>query len=108
MGLFNNSDSDKEQKPPSNGAKRRGSIFSRKRIGNDPMINVAREKVTLAEKAEKEADKALLSARNAVKAARDHVKKLEKEASEEARRAKAKQDESKSMLKSVRGLGRHD
>jgi hypothetical protein len=61
-------------------------MFSRSRssrIGNDPTISAAREKVTLAEKAEKEADKALLSARTAVKAARDHMKKLEKEASEE-------------------------
>jgi hypothetical protein len=78
MGLFNNSDSDKEEKPSrrsSTGATRRGSIFSRSRIGKDPTIS--------AEKAEKEADKALLGARNAVKAARDHMKKLEKEASEE-------------------------
>jgi hypothetical protein len=86
MGLFNNSDSDKEEKPSrrsSTGTTRRGSIFSRSRIGKDPTISAAREKVALAEKAEKEADKALLGARNAVKAARDHMKKLEKEASEE-------------------------
>jgi hypothetical protein len=86
MGLFKNSNTDDEKKPSrrsSTGATRRGSIFSRTRIGNDPTISAAREKVTLAEKAEKDADKALLGARNAVKAARDHVKKLEKEATAE-------------------------
>jgi len=57
------------------------SLFSHH--GADRTIQEARQKVTDAEDAEKEADKALHHARVSVKAARDHVKILEKEAAEE-------------------------
>ncbi|KAJ7661694.1 hypothetical protein B0H17DRAFT_1094264 [Mycena rosella] len=43
----------------------------------------AREKVTTAERAEADADKALLQARAMVREARDHVRFLEREAAEE-------------------------
>jgi hypothetical protein len=50
---------------------------------SDPTILAARQKVTDAEDAEKEADKALQAAIAAVKEARQHVRNLEKEAAEE-------------------------
>lgn len=56
-------------------------LFSRN--DRDPTILAARQKVTDAENAEKEADRALLKARAMVKEAREHVKILEKEAMEE-------------------------
>lgn len=49
----------------------------------DPSILAARERVGLAETAEREADKALNAARSHVRAAREEVKKLEREAAEE-------------------------
>lgn len=52
-------------------------------IDRDPTILNAREKVTNAEAAEKDADRALLQAREMVKEAREHVKILEREAIEE-------------------------
>lgn len=52
-------------------------------IGRDPTILNAREKVTNAEAAEADADRALLQAREMVKEAREHVKILEREAIEE-------------------------
>jgi len=61
-----------------------------------------------AEAAEREADKALVAARYAVKEAREHIKRLEKEAAEEARLAKIKQDQAKSMSKRGHALGRHE
>ncbi|GLB37786.1 hypothetical protein LshimejAT787_0408370 [Lyophyllum shimeji] len=76
-------------------------------IDRDPTILAARQKVTDAEEAEKEADRALSQARNMVKEARGHVKILEQEAMEDARRAKAKQAEAKIVGKVAKGLGRH-
>ena len=52
-------------------------------LGDDPSIRGAREKVTDAVNAEKEADRALDEARQRVKLARQHVKDLEHEALEE-------------------------
>ena len=85
MGLFRNSETDAEKpsrRSSTSGSRRRGFLPGRM-SSQDPTISVAREKVALAEKAEKEADKALLSAKKAVKAARDHVRVLEKEAAQE-------------------------
>jgi len=49
----------------------------------DASITAARERVAVAEAAEKDADRALLQARAAVGEAREHVKRLEHEAAEE-------------------------
>jgi len=76
-------------------------------LRNDPTITGARQKVSDAEAFEREADRALMQARGAVREAREHVRILEREALEEARRAKAKQAEAKNVSKSARGLGRH-
>ncbi|KAG4420309.1 hypothetical protein IFR04_006515 [Cadophora malorum] len=73
-----------------------------------PSILAARERVINAEKREKEADQALALARTAVREARDHIRFLEKEAAEEARLAKIKQSQAKSISKRGHGLGRHD
>ncbi|KAJ3491229.1 hypothetical protein NLI96_g849 [Meripilus lineatus] len=78
-----------------------------KSLKKDPTITAARQKVADAETSEREADKALNLARAAVKEARQHVKILEKEAMDEAKRAKAKQAEAKTMRKMSKGLGRH-
>ncbi|KAJ7747319.1 hypothetical protein B0H16DRAFT_928828 [Mycena metata] len=87
-----------------------GSFFARNNnfnVHKDPTIIAARQKVTFAEKAEAEADRALASARNMVREARDHVRFLEKEAAEEQKRARAKQSVANDVSKSARGLGRH-
>ncbi|KAJ6594397.1 hypothetical protein B0H19DRAFT_919481 [Mycena capillaripes] len=76
-------------------------------VHKDPTIMAAREKVTHAENAEAEADRALLQARAMVREAKDHVRFLEREAAEEAKRAKAKQAVSNDVSKSASGLGRH-
>ncbi|EAU91079.2 hypothetical protein CC1G_03247 [Coprinopsis cinerea okayama7 len=93
------------------GSTRSGGGFfglgGRNRIDNDPSIMSARQKVSEAEIAEREADQALLMARERVREAREHVKLLEREAIDDARRAKAKQAEAKVIHKSVKGLGRH-
>lgn len=52
-------------------------------VHNDPTILAAREKVSSAEQAEADADRALLQARAMVKEARDHVRFLEREAAAE-------------------------
>ncbi|KAJ5908732.1 hypothetical protein N7495_001414 [Penicillium taxi] len=72
----------------------------------DPSITAAREQVIRAEAAEREADKALMASRSAVKQAWDHVKHLEREAAEEARLAKIKQDQASTISKRARPLGR--
>jgi len=59
-----------------------------------------------AEAAERDADRALAAARVAVKEAREHIKRLEREAAEEARLARIKQDQARSMTKRGKGLGR--
>lgn len=76
-------------------------------IYNDPSIVAARQKVTDAEAAEREADQALVQARNKVKEAKRHVEVLEREALEDAHRAKMKQAEAKIVRKSAKALGRH-
>lgn len=53
------------------------------RLDDDPSIRGAREMVSAAENAEKEADRALIEARQRVKLAREHVQMLEREALEE-------------------------
>ncbi|EMD33703.1 hypothetical protein CERSUDRAFT_117778 [Gelatoporia subvermispora B] len=94
-----------------------GGFFSRRRsmspsparyddIKNEPSIVAARQKVNDAEAAESEADRALNMARASVREAQDHVRRLEQEALEEARRAKAKQAEAKNVSKRSRNLGR--
>ncbi len=52
-------------------------------IENDPSIRAARDMVSNAEAAEKDADRALDEARQRVKLAREHVQSLEREAREE-------------------------
>ncbi|KAH8116587.1 hypothetical protein DFH11DRAFT_1542584 [Phellopilus nigrolimitatus] len=76
-------------------------------LANDPASLGARQKVSDAEKAERQADCALGEARTAVREARQHVKNLEHEAEEDARLAKLKQQEAKIVSKSAKGLGRH-
>ncbi|KAJ3767849.1 hypothetical protein FB446DRAFT_775316 [Lentinula raphanica] len=105
----NSSDSDSLGRA---GSTRSGGLFGG-RIGgkgfphNDPSIMAARQKVSEAEDSEKAADHALQQARASVKAARDHVKFLEKEAEDDAHRARLKQAEAKVVSRSARGLGRH-
>lgn len=84
--------------------KSHGSFLHRNR--EDPSISAAREQVVLAETAERDADRALVAARQAVRDAREHVKRLEAEAKEEARLAKIKQDQAKSISKRAKPLGR--
>ncbi|KAJ3759182.1 hypothetical protein F5880DRAFT_1491708 [Lentinula raphanica] len=93
----NSSDSDSLGRA---GSTRSGGLF-------DPSIMAARQKVSEAEDSEKAADHALQQARASVKAARDHVKFLEKEAEDDAHRARLKQAEAKVVSRSARGLGRH-
>jgi len=81
--------------------------FLRRDKGEDPSIAAARERVLSAEGAEREADKALVGAREAVREAREHVLRLEKEAEEEARLAKIKQTQARSISERARPLGRH-
>ncbi|KAF7321985.1 PALP domain-containing protein [Mycena kentingensis (nom. inval.)] len=76
-------------------------------LHKDPTIIAAREKVSIAEKAEEAADQALIQARTMVREAKDHVRFLEREAIEEAKRAKAKQAVANDISKSAGGLGRH-
>lgn len=94
-------------------------------IHKDPTIMAAREKVTIAEHAEADADRALQQARSMVREAKDHVRFLEREAAEEyvpsitdnviftefvayrAKRAKAKQAVSNDVSRLAAGLGRH-
>ncbi|KAJ7497769.1 hypothetical protein FB451DRAFT_1121511 [Mycena latifolia] len=92
-------------------ANRRGGFFGNRannfNLHKDPTIIAAREKVTSAEQAEAEADRALLQARAMVREAKDHVRFLEREAAAEAKRAQAKQAVSNDVSKSASGLGRH-
>ncbi|KUJ14949.1 uncharacterized protein LY89DRAFT_686545 [Mollisia scopiformis] len=85
---------------------RRSGLLHRR--DEDPTIIAARERVMNAEAAERDADRALVAARVAVKEAREHIKRLEKEAAEEARLARIKQDQAKSMSKRGHALGRHE
>ncbi|KAF2002612.1 hypothetical protein P154DRAFT_532841 [Amniculicola lignicola CBS 123094] len=74
----------------------------------DASITNARSSLIQAEHAEREADRALIAAKAAVREAREHVKRLEREAAEEARLAKIKQSQARSMGKRGKALGRHD
>ena len=74
------------------GAKSSSGFFGRRRssdddmhrnIKNDPSVVAARQRVSDAEAAEREADRALMQARIAVREAREHVERLEREALEE-------------------------
>ncbi|KAG8748627.1 hypothetical protein FRC10_000018 [Ceratobasidium sp. 414] len=85
----------------------RGSRKSDPLVDKDPTVMAARQKLTAAEEAEHEADRALEASRRAVLAARDHCKQLETQAIEEARLAKAKRTEARGLGKQVKGLGRH-
>jgi len=76
-------------------------------VHKDPTVLAAREKLSNAEKAEAEADRALLAARAMVREAKDHVRFLEREAAEEHKRAKAKQAVANDVSRSAAGLGRH-
>jgi len=94
----------------SGASKNSGSFFgigNRNAIGHDPTILAAKQKVADAEEAEREADRALTQAREMVKQAREHIKILEREATDDARRAKAKQAEAKLVSKTASSLGRH-
>ncbi|KAI0779545.1 hypothetical protein C8Q74DRAFT_1217029 [Fomes fomentarius] len=93
-----------------------GGFFSRRRsssssrspdLKHDPSILAARQKVADAEAAESAADRALNEARVAVRGAKEQVKMLEQEVLEEARRAKVKQNEAKTIKKNTGRLGRH-
>ena len=57
--------------------------FNNSDIHNDPSILAARQKVTDAGQAERDADQALAAARASVREAKEHVKFLEREAKEE-------------------------
>jgi len=83
-----------------------GGMFHRNH--EDPSIVSARERVLQAETAERDADRALMQAKASVKEARNHVKMLEKEAEEEARLAKIKQNQARDISKRAKPLGRHD
>ncbi|KAF7376340.1 hypothetical protein MSAN_00049500 [Mycena sanguinolenta] len=76
-------------------------------VHKDPTVLAAREKLSIAEKAEAEADRALLAARAMVREAKEHVRVLEREAAEEHKRAKAKQAVANDVSRSAAGLGRH-
>jgi len=95
------------------GSSKGGRSFLQKFNGDgiantDPSIRTARERVQLAEKAERDADQALEAARARVREARAEVQHLEAEAEEEARRAKAKQFAAQEVSKMGSRLGRHD
>lgn len=81
-------------------------VLSRLGHKEDPSITGARQRVSQAEHAEKEADAALVQARAAVREAREHVIALEREAEEEARLAKIKQAQAKDISKRGAHLGR--
>jgi len=74
----------------------------------DASIVSARERVLQAETAERDADRALVQAKASVREARSHIKMLEKEAEEEARLAKIKQNQARDISKRAKPLGRHD
>ncbi|KIV89533.1 hypothetical protein PV10_06926 [Exophiala mesophila] len=82
-----------------------GGLFNRH--SEDQSISGARERVLSAERAEQEADRAALQARTAVREAREHVKNLEREAAEEARLAKIKQNHARDISKRAKPLGRY-
>lgn len=70
------------QRSNTTGKRTSGGLFNRHSV-EDPSIVDARQRVAQAERAEQEADRALVQARAAVRDAREHVKVLEQEAAEE-------------------------
>jgi len=82
-----------------------GGLFGRNKHV-DPSVETARHHVLSAERAELEAQRAHAEAQSAVGAARREVKQLEREAEVEAKMAKAKKHESKSLSKRAGPLGR--
>ncbi|KAL2416848.1 hypothetical protein ABEF95_009043 [Exophiala dermatitidis] len=101
------SDMHHPQRSNTTGKRTSGGLFNRQ-SAEDPSIVDARQRVAQAERAEHEADRALVQARAAVRDAREHVKVLEQEAAEEARLAKIKQQNAKDISKRAKPLGRHD
>lgn len=72
----------------------------------DPSITAARERVTAAEQAERDADIALQQARLSVRDARDHVNRLVAEAEAEAKAARLKQGQAQDLGRRAKPLGR--
>ena len=83
---------------------KRDGLFHRHQ--EDPSIASARERVVRAERAEQEADRALVAARASVREAKEHVRQLELEAKEDARLAKIKQQQAGQIGKRAKPLGR--
>ncbi|KAF7114228.1 hypothetical protein CNMCM5793_007806 [Aspergillus hiratsukae] len=110
-GLFGGRNSHSSHSPRrssgsySSGHTHRRGLLSRHH--EDPSIAAAKEQVLRAESAEQAADRALRESRMAVREAKDHVKRLENEAAEEARLAKHKQSQARSISKRAKPLGRH-
>jgi len=103
-GLFNRRRSSSPRTSTGNGHSSGGLLHRRH---DDPAVMAAHERVSLAETAERDADRALINARSAVKNARDEVKRLEREAAEEMRMAKHKHSATQSISKRGKALGRH-
>jgi len=101
-GLFNRR---RSTSPRTSNGHTNGGILHRRH--DDPAVVAARERVGMAETAERDADRALINARTAVKHARDEVKRLEREAAEEMRLAKHKHSATQSISKRGKALGRH-
>ena len=83
-----------------------GGLFSRNKDVEDPSISAARERVMMAEQAERDAERALIHAKESVHDAKTHVRNLEVEAQEDARRAKVKQNAARDIGKHSSKLGR--
>lgn len=87
-GIFGSVDDSDSDQGSRRGSTRSGGFFGRGNndrtaIQNDPSIVAARQGVTDAEAAEREADRALTQAREKVKEAKRHVEVLEREALDE-------------------------
>ncbi|TLS22265.1 uncharacterized protein PpBr36_09859 [Pyricularia pennisetigena] len=88
--------------------RRRSTLLSRRHHDTtDPSILAARERIMGAEEAERQADRALDIARREVRDARDHIVALEREAKEQARLAKIKEQGAREVSKRGKALGRH-
>ena len=82
-GMFSRRRSSSSESSSGRSSPRNGGGFFGGGSKQDPTIRSARQKVSDAETAERDADRALVQARISVKEAREHVKALEKEAEEE-------------------------
>ncbi|EHA46475.1 hypothetical protein MGG_02581 [Pyricularia oryzae 70-15] len=88
--------------------RRRSTLLSRRHGDTtDPSILAARERIMGAEEAERQADRALDIARREVRDARDQILALEREAKEQARLAKIKEQGAREVSKRGKALGRH-